>query len=105
MCLLRHAFQMRKNTILDPLLVVRLVRAVPVVHQAAQVAELVDEPVQLRDVVGDIPHACADARRASADTRVQAPLRARPPERAGLGPPQARCSRAGARRLTGVHLL
>lgn len=43
--LLRHAFQMSKHAILDPLLVVRLVGAVPVVHQAAEVAELLDEPV------------------------------------------------------------
>jgi len=55
--LLGHAFQMRENAVLDPLLVVRLVRAVSVVHEAAQIAKLVDEGVQLCDVICDIPHA------------------------------------------------
>lgn len=56
-CLLRHAFQVRKDAILDPLLVVRLICSVSVVHQAAEVAELIDEGVQLCDVICDIPHA------------------------------------------------
>ena len=54
---MRHAFQVGKNTVLDPLLVMRLIGTVAIVHQAAQVAELVDEAVKLRDIISDIPHA------------------------------------------------
>lgn len=46
---------MLKNTCLDPLLIVRNIRvALRLENQAAEVAEVVDVVIQVRDVVGDV---------------------------------------------------
>ena len=61
LALLRHPFQVGEDAILDPLLIVRLICSIAIVHQAAQVAQLVNEAVEFCDVVRDIPHACTHA--------------------------------------------
>ena len=61
LALLRHPLQVGEDAILDPLLIVRLICSIAIVHQAAQVAQLVNEAVEFCDVVRDIPHACTHA--------------------------------------------
>ena len=92
---LSHAFQMSEHTVLDPLLVVRLVCSITVVNQAAQIAKLVDEAVEFRDVVRDIPHAY---RSTSCQAKALQGV-------CGMDQKMARNRRGGAEELTRVHLL
>ena len=61
LALLRHPLQVGEDAILDPLLIVRLICSIAIVHQTAQVAQLVNEAVEFCDVVRDIPHTCTQA--------------------------------------------
>jgi len=56
---LGHLLQVRKHAVLDPLPVAGLVSLhLRVEYKAAKVREAVHKVVEVRDVVGDVPHAC-----------------------------------------------